>query len=146
LTLIQKIPAVATASAGTVTTTRIRDQRPLPLLFLTGFTSMGMELVWIRMFTPFVGVVVYSFAAILAVYLLATFVGSGVYRDTKQNAKRENPVIWAALSVLAVLPLIACDPRIRLNMMLRVLLGIAPFAATVGYLTPKLVDKWSGGD
>src|SRR5207253_3025331 len=57
-----------------------------------------------------------------------------------------NPVIWAALSVLAVLPLIACDPRLRINMVLRVLLGIAPFAATVGYLTPKLVDKWSGGD
>ena len=146
LTLLQKNPELTSMRSEPVTTIRIHDRRPLLLLFMTGVASMGLEVVWIRMFTPFVGVVVYSFAAILAVYLLATFVGSCMYRDSKQNAKRENPVIWAALSVLAVLPLVACDPRIPINIVLRVLLGIAPFAATVGYLTPKLVDNWSGGD
>ena len=30
--------------------------------------------------------------------------------------------------------------------MLRVFLGVAPFAAVIGFLTPMLVDRWSGGD
>jgi spermidine synthase len=51
------------------------DQRPLVLLFLSGSTSMGMEVVWIRLLTPYVGTVVYAFARILCVYLLATFLG-----------------------------------------------------------------------
>src|SRR5262249_23710017 len=38
----------------------------LVLLFTTGLTTMGMEVVWIRLFTPYVGPLVYSFAAILA--------------------------------------------------------------------------------
>ena len=46
------------------------------LLFLTGLTSLGMEVVWIRQFTPYVGTVVYAFASILATYLVSTFIGS----------------------------------------------------------------------
>ena len=34
-----------------------------------------------RQFTPYVGTMVYSFAAILGLYLLATFLGSKIYRD-----------------------------------------------------------------
>ena len=52
----------------------------LALLFITGIGTMGMELIWIRLFTPYVGPVVYSFAVILGSYLLATFMGSQVYR------------------------------------------------------------------
>ncbi len=52
----------------------------LVLLFATGLTSMGMEVVWVRQFTPYVGTVVYAFALILAVYLAATFIGSRIYR------------------------------------------------------------------
>src|SRR4029077_7457851 len=47
----------------------------LALLFATGLTSMGMEVVWVREFTPYLGTVVYAFASILAVYLTATFIG-----------------------------------------------------------------------
>ncbi len=147
LTVLQRRSSVIASPEKTVIARTARsDRRPLLLLFMTGLASMGIEVVWIRMFTPFVGVVVYSFAAILVVYLLATFVGSAVYRDSRQSARLENPAAWAGLSFLAVLPLLACDPRIPINMLLRVLLGIAPFAAAVGYLTPKLVDKWSAGD
>jgi spermidine synthase len=146
LTLIQTAPSRASSTERTGLPRPSLDRRPLVLLFMTGLASVGMEVVWIRMFTPFVGVVVYSFAAILAVYLLATFVGSGLYRDSKQSFRPENPLVWAALAFLAVLPLLACDPRIRVNMVIRLLFGIAPFATAVGYLTPKLVDKWSGGN
>ena len=38
-------------------------------LFVTGFASMAMEVVWVRQFTPLLGNVVYAFASILASYL-----------------------------------------------------------------------------
>jgi predicted membrane-bound spermidine synthase len=49
---------------------------PLLLLFVTGFASMGMEIVWIRQFTPCSGTTIYAFAAVLAVYLTASALGS----------------------------------------------------------------------
>jgi spermidine synthase len=45
-------------------------------LFTTGLTSMSMEVVWIRAFMPILGTQIYSFAAILSVYLFATWTGS----------------------------------------------------------------------
>lgn len=45
------------------------DPLILPFLFLTGLCSLGMEVIWTRQFTPFLGPMVYSFAAMLAVYL-----------------------------------------------------------------------------
>ncbi len=56
------------------------ERGDLTLLFLTGLTSMGMEVVWVREFTPYLGTVVYAFAGILGVYLTATFIGSRIYR------------------------------------------------------------------
>lgn len=50
------------------------------LLFGTGITSMGAEVVWTRLYTPSVGTLVYAFAAILALYLAATYIGSWFYR------------------------------------------------------------------
>ncbi len=122
------------------------DRRPLVLLFMTGLASMGMEVVWIRLFTPYISVVVYSFATILVVYLLATFVGSAIYRDSPQNAKRRVRFMWSALAFFSVLPLLGADPRVHLVNVFRVLLGIAFFSGAAGYLTPMLVDRWSGGD
>src|SRR5207245_2648768 len=42
------------------------DRPVLALLGLTGFTSMAMEIVWTREFTPYLGNFVYTFAVILA--------------------------------------------------------------------------------
>jgi spermidine synthase len=75
---------IATSTAAPSTSPGGGDRRSsrslLLLLFLTGFTSMAMEVVWIRQLTPYLGTVVYAFALILAVYLTATFVGAGIYR------------------------------------------------------------------
>jgi len=122
-----------------------RNQGILAVLFLTGLTSMGMEVVWIRLYTPFVGVMVYSFALILVTYLGATFLGSFAYRSFAQNPESRGWFSLAALSLLAVLPLFACQPG-HMNFLLRVMLGIAPFSAALGYITPQLVDLWSQGD
>ena len=107
---------------------------------------MGMEVVWIRLFTPYVGPVVYAFATILAAYLLATFAGSRIYRWWSRSNRRESELAWVALVPLGMLPLVTSDVRLSLGASFRVFLGVAPFAALMGFLTPMLVDRWSGGD
>jgi predicted membrane-bound spermidine synthase len=163
--------AIIAASAFLLTTGR-REQRrtPVPaeskaanhppgkgkatlvLLFLTGFVTMGMEVVWIRLFTPYVGPVVYSFAIILASYLFATFVGSWVYRRSSRKREPDHQLAWVALALFGLLSLLTSDPRMSFFsayeglLVLRVFLGVAPFAGVVGFLTPMLVDRWSRGD
>ena len=116
------------------------------LLFSTGLATMGVEVIWIRLFTPYVGPVVYSFAKILASYLLATFVGSQLYRRWSRRRTVEGPLLWISLALFGVLPLLTADARLPLTADLRVFLGIAPFAGVIGFLTPMLIDRWSGGD
>jgi len=119
----------------------------LVLLFTTGLTTMGMEVVWIRLFTPYQGPLVYSFAAILASYLLATFVGSQFYRFwSRRGQECEGAVAWISLGLLGLLPLLTSDSRLPMHSSLRVFAGVAPFAAVVGFLTPMLVDRFSAGD
>ncbi|MGC1372577.1 MAG: hypothetical protein WA824_10610 [Candidatus Sulfotelmatobacter sp.] len=118
----------------------------LGLLFATGLTSMGMEVVWVRQFTPFVGTVVYAFATILGIYLAATFIGSRIYRRWSARQTRENDLLWTVLALFALLPLLAANPGLHLPSFLRLCFGIAPFAGLLGFLTPMLVDRWAGGN
>ena len=121
-------------------------------LFATGLFRMDMEVVWVRLFTAFLGNVVYAFAAILALYLGATFAGSRWYRRSSETGDAQAGVwAWILLGVYALAPLVAADPfLIRMRGFgagaLRVALGVGPFSALVGYLTPMLVDRWSRGD
>jgi spermidine synthase len=123
----------------------------LLLLFLTGLTSMGMEVVWVRQFTPYLGTVVYAFAFILAVYLAATFTGSRIYRRWSaqpgvQRRGQESPVLWMLLALSALFSLVTSSPSDAVFVFLRVLLGIGPFTGLLGFLTPMLVDRYSGGN
>ncbi len=122
----------------------------LALLFLTGLTSMGMEVVWVRQFTPYLGTVVYAFASILCIYLSGTFVGSRIYRRWSSRRSgdfiEESAVLWTLLALSALLPLVTSSPSIHLSKALRTGLGIAPFTGLLGFLTPMLVDRRSGGD
>jgi predicted methyltransferase len=45
-----------------------------------------------------------------------------------------------------LLPLWAVDGRLELHKVLRLGLGVAPFSALLGFVTPMLVDRWSEGD
>ena len=121
------------------------SKRVLALLFATGLTSMGIEVVWIRQFTPYLGTIVYAFAAILAVYLAATFLGSRVYRYWSRKHEREGSLVWGLLGASALLPLLAADPQFFFSRLQRLGLGIAPFSAILGFVTPMLVDRWSRG-
>jgi spermidine synthase len=118
----------------------------LALLFTTGLTSMGMEVCWVRQFTPYLGTVVYAFASILATYLTATFIGSRVYRRWSTRGHQESPVLWTLLALFALFPLVMTSPGIVLSKGPRLVLGIAPFTSLLGFLTPMLVDRWSGGN
>ncbi len=138
-----KAAAVAGGAAGHISS---GTSRPLVLLFLTGLTSIGMEVVWIRQFTPYVGTVVYAFASILATYLVSTFIGLQIYRLWSRTNRHEGHLIWVLLGLFALLPLLAANPGIHVSRSLRLFVGIAPFSGVLGFLTPLLVDRWSGGD
>jgi spermidine synthase len=120
--------------------------RMLLLLFGTGLCSMALEVVWIRQFTPFLGTVVYAFAAILGFYLLTTFLGSRWYRRWSRTERPANELLWVVLGCTVLLPLFAASPSWSMPAILRLALGIAPFTGLLGFLTPMLVDRWSGGD
>ncbi len=128
----------------------------LVLLFATGLCSMAMEVIWIRLFTVYLGNVVYAFAMILAIYLGATFAGSWIYRRSLAGSKSNRAGIWMILAVTALVPLVAADPWLLgilrhpstenfLHGAIRAAFGIAPFSALLGFVTPQLVDDWSGG-
>ncbi len=124
----------------------------LLLLFATGLVSMGMEVVWIRQLTPYLGNVVYAFAGILAVYLLATVVGSQDYRSWAYSHRPgESASAWSLLALFAVIPVVAADPLLPLRLGIIELGGlrlstIVLFCLLAGFLTPLLVDSWSSGD
>jgi predicted membrane-bound spermidine synthase len=134
----QIIPELVSAGRG--------DNMLLVLLFLTGLTSMGMEVVWVRQFTPYLGTVVYAFASILGVYLAATYIGSRVYRLWSMRHDHESPLPWTLLGLFALLPLLTASPGIVLAKGPRLFLGIVPFTGMLGFLTPMLVDSWSRGN
>ncbi|HYW41616.1 MAG TPA: hypothetical protein VE959_02090 [Bryobacteraceae bacterium] len=121
------------------------------LLFVSGLASLGMEVVWTRQFVPFMGPVVYTFAAMLAVYLAATAAGSRIYRIRVRRKSTDRRNLALAAGCCALLPLLAADPEISLPHRvivgaLRVLAGVGAFCGVLGFLTPMLVDRWSGGD
>jgi spermidine synthase len=103
-----------------------------------------MEVIWIRLYTAFVGPLVYSFALILASYLAATAIGARMYR--RRGAPSDSRLAWILLGLLSLVPLITADPRLPMLAGLRVILGVVLVSGVIGFLTPMLVDRWSGGD
>src|SRR6185369_6964703 len=126
------------------------------ILFLTGFVAMAMEVVWTRAFAPTLKTQVYSFAAVVFVYLGATCFGSSLYRRrlrSSRSASLESLIFF--LLVTAFLPILVNDPRPLVQKFwiansdarsaLIILGSICPFCALLGYLTPRLIDDISGG-
>jgi len=130
--------SIAPASSG--------DRGILWLLFLSGLTCMAMEVVWIRSYTPFYGTVVYTFATILAVYLLGTLLGSVVYRRWSMHWSEEHPVVWSLLAVFALCDLLAANPDLNFSRGFRLVLGIMLFTGLLGFITPMLVDRYCAGN
>ena len=136
------------AAAGTASPAlrQMLGNGTLWLLFATGLTSMGMEVVWTRQYTPYVGTFVYSFATILGVYLAATFLGSSIYRVWSRRHSVDGSVVWLFVWLVSLIPLLTADSRLGISSGLRVPLGIAAFSGLLGFITPGLVDRFSEGD
>lgn len=150
LTLARKpagVPSVNEAVAVSRNPSGPRSSKsPLWLLFGTGLTSMGVEVIWVRLYTPTLSTVVYAFAAILGLYLVAMYMGSKVYRRAKSGPAVESGLLWIVLGVSVFIAFVTADPRAPLPGILRVMLGIMPFSFLVGYITPMIVDRYSQGD
>jgi spermidine synthase len=127
------------------------------ILFSTGFCAMAMEVVWARAFAPVLKTQVYSFAAVVFVYLGATFFGSLWYRrHLRTAAVRPMVELLALLAIAAFLPVLVNDARlvtakwnesvVHLPSAVLLLASICPFCAVLGYLTPRLIDQSGAGD
>ncbi len=140
-----------TGEAGTAAASAARPVAGPPrrlevVLFTTGFCSLAMEVVWTRGFTIILQTTIYSFAAILATYLLATWLGAAAYRLALRRGWVATDLMLLVLSAgFALLPVLLNDPRVQASPF-GVLASIAPLCAVLGYLTPKLVDDCAGGD
>ncbi len=146
--LARLYPAKAVSEASEIR----RGQNAAPtrwrelILFTTGFCSLAMEVVWTRGFTIVLKTTIYSFAAILAIYLLATWVGSALYRNALRRSRvLADETLLVLSGTFALLPVVLNDPEIQFSAV-GVLLSIAPLCGVLGYLTPKLVDDYAGGD
>lgn len=122
------------------------------ILFTTGFAAMALEVVWTRAFTPVLKTQVYSFASLLFTYLLATWIGSYWYRRHLASGRTlSTPNLLNLVALGALMQIILDDPRVLrqpglvLVSPLVVLISIVPFCSLLGYLTPKLIDEFSGG-
>ncbi len=119
---------------------------PAIVLFTTGFASMGLEVCWTRDFTFTLATTIYAFAAILAVYLLATFAGSRSYRHLLARGlapAAQRLLGW--LFPMALLPVLLSDPRMGYSGVV-ILLGIVPFCGLLGFITPALIDRFAADD
>ncbi len=131
------------ASTGAAESTSLM----LAILFITGFSSMAMEVVWTRAFTPVLGTYVYSFAGLLFVYLWATWMGSWLYRrHIAAGHVASVATLIALLAISSLLPVVMNDARIGWHRVAVALASIFPFCAVLGYLTPGLIDRYSGND
>jgi len=115
------------------------------IIFMTGLTSMALEVSWVRAYAPILKNQVYSFAAVLFAYLLATALGSFWYRHHRKRDRAFSvSTLLGYLAVTAFLPLVINDPRIHWSAVV-VCGSILPFCAGLGYLTPMLIDTYSRG-
>ncbi len=163
LAVSSSLPELTTASEAIPDAPSNAPRHLLWWLFSTGLCSMALEVVWIRQFTVYLGNVVYAFALILAMYLMATFAGSSIYRRMVRrqvfdsSSSSFGATAWIPLGLAALLPLLSADPRWHVpssdndwaNLGLgaiRAFIGIVPFSALTGFVTPMLVDRWSQGN
>jgi spermidine synthase len=116
------------------------------ILFLTGFVSMSLEVIWTRNFTPVLGTTIYSFAELLFIYLFATWIGSQVYRrHLKTQTVLRTDTLVGLLAVFAFVPVLLNDSRLRLGI-IGIFVSVFLFCRVLGYLTPKLIDSYAKGN
>lgn len=149
-------PRTAAASAGP----RVESRWVMAVLFTTGFCSLAMEVIWTRAFTIILSTTIYAFAGILTTYLLATWMGSALYRASLRRGGGgvADRVLLLLACGAALLPVVLIDPRVQFvvysvipgpNHVIAALLAlgsIMPICLIFGFLTPKLIDDYAEGE
>lgn len=130
------------SQAGYQSLKQDEDAVTLPILFLTGFISLGLEVIWMRMFTPIVKTNVYSFAIILFLYLLGTTAGLWKYRYDKKILSTR--FLLAALVFSLLAQIFINEPQFNLRYF-GIFVSIFSFSCILGYLTPKQIDEKAKG-
>ncbi len=118
------------------------------ILFVTGFCSMAMEVGWVRSYSPVLEHAVYAFAFLLAAYLVGHALGATAHAVTAaRGASPAREILLGAMLVAAGLPVLFADWEWMPFEVKHLVIGasIAAFAATLGWLTPMLVDDVSRG-
>jgi spermidine synthase len=115
------------------------------LLFATGFVSLGLEVVWNRLFTSVLFTSVYAFAFIIFLYLLGTILGLVHYRiDLRRGKILPTAFLLLLLSALCIGQIWINDPRPKLGVT-GIIITVVGIAYILGYLTPKQIDGLSLG-
>ncbi len=82
----RSLPAEATARpAGTTNAAGPSSSRLLANLFVTGFLGLAFEVIVIRVLSQVLENTVYTFAAVLSIYLLGTAIGASLYQRYATN-------------------------------------------------------------
>ena len=140
------LPAVKQPISTNLHQEIVADKLTYLILFVTGLCSLAMEVTWVRGFTPVFGTTIYSFAWILAVYLLATVLGSQWYRrDSAQKKTFTTAQLTGSCFLFAFFPIILSNPYLEPNE-LTLLASLFPICLALGYLTPKMIDQYSLGN
>ena len=150
--LARRTPAISNQSTAdfftpwTIRAASAKDRFTLWLLFGTGFSLVGFEIVWNRLFTPILQTSVYAFAFIVGLYLLGTCLGLTHYRfAVRRGTVLSNRTLLIALVGLSVAQIWFVDPRIGLGIV-GIILSVGSLAYVLGYLTPKQIDELSVGN
>lgn len=101
----------------------LSDKALIWFLFGTGLTSMGAEVLWVRLYTLSLSTVVYALAIILGLYLIAMDLGSWYYRRSNRDSILESGLLWIALGVSVIVAFLTADPRLPLPGLVRVAVG-----------------------
>lgn len=109
-------------------------------LFLTGFATLGSELLWVKAYTPALGSSVYAFAMMLGTYLTAGIAGNICYL---RNAGAQGSAL-RLLPFASLLVLFATDAAFS-HLVWPLIPGIAPLSFLLGYLTPQVIDTAAAG-
>lgn len=132
--------------AWTIRTLSGKDRFTLGLLFTTGLSSVGFEVVWNRLFTPVLETSVYAFAFILFMYLLGTCLGLLHYRfDVRKGDTLSVRFLLLSLITVSIVQIWFVDPRIGLRIW-GIVLCVGSLSYLLGYLTPKQIDELSRGN
>ena len=120
--------------------TRSTDLSPSRLLLIaavTGLLGIGLETVVLRVLSQILENTIYSFAGILAVYLLGTAAGAALFQRRRQPASSDAtlPKLLLSLSFATIFALLILRVDQPIYSFLRSVLGDVPAAVTLAEMT-----------